>query len=119
MTGDGQYVLVGVARARERWSSDLARWATSGAAPIEFVKCLTADEANAVLGTGRRASALLLDARGPGIDRDLIATAADLGTPTIVVSDRSVHSTLAYQGYGRELPLDETDDLDPRPIHET
>jgi hypothetical protein len=91
MTGDGQYVLVGVARARERWSSDLARWATSGAAPIEFVKCLTADEANAVLGTGRRASALLLDARGPGIDRDLIATAADLGTPTIVVSDRSVH----------------------------
>ena len=45
MTGDGQYVLVGVARARERWSSDLARWATSGAAPIEFVKCLTADEA--------------------------------------------------------------------------
>ena len=32
MTGDGQYVLVGVARARERWSSDLARWATSRAA---------------------------------------------------------------------------------------
>jgi dTMP kinase len=24
-----------------------------------------------------------------------------------VVSDRSVHSTLAYQGYGRELPLDD------------
>ncbi len=24
-----------------------------------------------------------------------------------VVSDRSVYSTLAYQGYGRELPLDE------------
>jgi dTMP kinase len=24
----------------------------------------------------------------------------------LVVSDRSVHSTIAYQGYGRELPLD-------------
>ncbi len=91
MTGAEQFVLVGVARARERWSSDLARWSTSGAAPIEFVKCLTADEARAVLGSGRRASALLLDARGPGVDRELIAAAAEVDVPTIVVSDGSVH----------------------------
>ena len=91
MTAAEHYVLVGVARARERWSSDLARWSTSGAAPLEFVKCLTPDEARAVLGSGRRASALLLDARGPGVDRDLIAAAAEIGVPTIIVSDRTVH----------------------------
>jgi MinD-like ATPase involved in chromosome partitioning or flagellar assembly len=91
MTATEHYVLVGVARARDRWSADLARWSTSGAAPIEFVKCLTADEARAVLGSGRRASALMLDARGPGVDRDLIASAADLDVPTIIVTDRSVH----------------------------
>lgn len=91
MSAVEQYVLVGVARARERWASDLARWSTSGAAPLEFVKCLTPDEARAVLGSGRRASALLLDARGPGVDRDLIAAAAAVNVPTIVVSDGSVH----------------------------
>lgn len=29
-----------------------------------------------------------------------------LSAGRLVVSDRSVHSTIAYQGYGRELPLD-------------
>ncbi len=29
-----------------------------------------------------------------------------LSSGRLVVSDRSVHSTIAYQGYGRELPLD-------------
>lgn len=91
MSGGEQYVLIGVARPRERWSSDLARWSTSGAAPIEFVKCLTADEARAVLGSGRRASALMIDARGPGVDRELIDAAAAADTPTVVVSDGSIH----------------------------
>lgn len=91
MTGPGNYVLVAVARAREAWASDLARWSTSGAAPVELVKCLTADEARMVLGSGRRVSAVLIDARGPGVDRDLIDAAARDGVPTIVVSDRSVH----------------------------
>jgi hypothetical protein len=86
-----QYVLVGVSRSRERWASDLARWSTSGAAPIEFVQCLTAEEALVVLGAGRRVSALVISARGPGVDRDLVATAAAAGTPTIVVSDGTVH----------------------------
>jgi cellulose biosynthesis protein BcsQ len=91
VSGGEQYVLIGVARPRERWSSDLARWSTSGAAPIEFVKCLTADEARAVLGSGRRASALMIDARGPGVDRELIDAAAAADTPTVVVSDGSIH----------------------------
>ena len=71
-----RFVVVGVTRARARWVADLARWSTDGAAPIEFISCLTATEAGAVLGTGRRVSALLLDARGPGIDRDLIDAAS-------------------------------------------
>lgn len=91
MSSAEQYVLIGVARPRERWSSDLARWSTSGAAPIEFVKCLTADEARAVLGSGRRASALMVDARGPGVDRELIDAAAAVDIPTVVVTDGSIH----------------------------
>ena len=73
------YVIVGVARTRQGWFSEVARWSTSGAAPVEFLKCLTTDEARALLGSGRRASALLVDAATPGLDRELTADAAAFG----------------------------------------
>ncbi len=88
---DDTFVLIGVGRSRERWFSELGRWATTGAAPIDFVRCLSSEEALAVLGSGRRASALLVDARGPSLDRELVASAAQLRVPTLVVSDGSVH----------------------------
>lgn len=47
-----RFVVVGLARSRSRWFGELARWATAGAAPVDFVKCLTAEEARAVIGTG-------------------------------------------------------------------
>lgn len=104
-----RYVLVGVTRARARWVSDLARWATDGAAPIEFVSCLSATEAGAVLGTGRRVSALLLDARGPGIDRDLIDAARAADIPSIVVTDGTVHRDWSALGCTTVIE----DNLDP------
>lgn len=109
-----QYVLVGVSRAREQWASDLTRWATSGAAPIEFVQCLTVDEALVVLGTGRRVSALLVTARGPGADRELIDAAATHGVPTIVVADPTVHRD--WEALGVAAVVDH--DGDPRTLIE-
>ncbi|MFN7150237.1 MAG: hypothetical protein ACK4V6_12250 [Microthrixaceae bacterium] len=85
------YVVIGVGRSRERWFAELGRWSTTGAAPIDFVRCLSPEEALAVLGSGRRASALMVDARGPAVDRDLVAAAAQLRVPTLVVTDGSVH----------------------------
>ena len=85
------YVLVGLSRTRQRWFSDLARWSTSGAAPIELVKCLTVEEARAVLGSGRQLSALLVDAGTPGLDRDLIAEVRERRAATLVVTDGRVH----------------------------
>lgn len=84
------YVLLGVARTRRPWFSELSRWSTSGSAPLEFVKCLSAEEALAVLGTGRRISALIADAATPGVDRDLIGAARSAGVPTLVVTDGRV-----------------------------
>ncbi len=109
-----RFVVVGVTRARARWVADLARWSTDGAAPVEFVSCLTATEAAAVLGTGRRVSALLLDARGPGIDRDLIDAAAGAGTPSLVVTDGSVHRD--WEALGCAAVID--DRLDPATLVE-
>lgn len=80
-----RYVVVGLARSRCRWFGELARWATAGVAPIEFVKCLTSDEVRAVIGAGRPVSALLVDAGLTRLDRDLVEAAADAGAPTILV----------------------------------
>jgi cellulose biosynthesis protein BcsQ len=81
------YVLLGLARTRAPWFAHLLRWATSGSAPLDFVQSLTADEARAVLGSGRGFSAMLVDERTPGLDRNLIADAERLGVPTFVVLD--------------------------------
>lgn len=115
MSASEQYVLIGVTRAREQWSADLVRWSTSGTAPLEFVRCLSADEAHAVLGSGRRASALLVDARGPGADRDLIDAASMAGIPTIVVTDGVVHRD--WDALGCVAVIDH--ELDPTSLLET
>jgi hypothetical protein len=84
------FVLIGLARSRERWFSDLARWSTSAVAPIEYVKCLTVEETRAVIGSGRRVSALLVDAGVARLDRELIALATSVGAASFVVADPAV-----------------------------
>ena len=60
---------------------------------------------NAMTHLSHRAEALLIAAdRAQHID-EVVAPALAAGRH--VVSDRSVYSTLAYQGYGRRLPIDE------------
>jgi cellulose biosynthesis protein BcsQ len=85
-----RYVVLGLARSRCRWFVELAHWATAGIAPIEFVKCLTADEARAVMAAGRNVSAVLLDSGLARLDRDLVDSAHRSGTPTFLVDDPRV-----------------------------
>jgi dTMP kinase len=59
----------------------------------------------ATTGLAHRAEALLTAADRAQHIEQVVAPALAAGRH--VVSDRSVHSTLAYQGYGRCLPLDE------------
>ncbi|MST32488.1 hypothetical protein GHK86_07105, partial [Acidimicrobiaceae bacterium USS-CC1] len=70
-----RWVLLGLAPARAAWFGEVTRWSTSGALPAEFVKCLSAEEARARLGSGRPWSALVVDAAAPGFDRDLVDAA--------------------------------------------
>lgn len=60
---------------------------------------------NATTGLSHRAEALLAAADRAQHIEQVVAPA--LAARRHVVSDRSVHSTLAYQGYGRQLPIDE------------
>lgn len=59
----------------------------------------------ATTGLSHRAEALMTAADRAQHIEEIVAPTLAAGRH--VVSDRSVHSTLAYQGYGRQLPVDE------------
>lgn len=82
-----RYVVLGLAQVRATWFAELGRWATAGAAPMDFVKCVSPEEVRARLGTGRAVSALVADATRVGVERDLIDLARDAGCAVIVVDD--------------------------------
>jgi len=84
MTTD-RWVVLGLSHPRAGWFSTLARWSTTAAIPVDFVKCVSPDEARARLSSGRAFSAVLIGGDVAGMDRDLIETARDAGAAAVVV----------------------------------
>jgi CO dehydrogenase nickel-insertion accessory protein CooC1 len=82
-----RYVVLGLAHPRSSWFGEVARWATAGAAPIDFVKCVSAEEVNARLSSGRVVSALVADADRIANDRDLVDRAGRAQCAVLVVDD--------------------------------
>ena len=112
MARSGRYVALGLAHARSSWFRDVARWSNAAAVPVEFLKCLTVEEVRARLRTGRPLSALLVDARVPGLDRDLIDDAVSCGCAVIVVDDGIASRDWVALGASAVLPADfDRDDL--------
>lgn len=95
-----RYVVLGLAPARAAWFRDVARWATSASLPLEFLKCVSAEELRARLASGRPISAVLVDAGAPGADRDLCDTVR-LAGPYIV--GRMSLDVRRCQAVGREM----------------
>ncbi len=106
MTGE-RYVLLGLAPARASWFAAVAQWSTSATIAAEFIKCVSADEVRARLASGRRHSALLVDATSPSFDRDVVDAARATLTPVIAVrGPRSPAFAAADLGVVAELPAD-------------
>jgi MinD-like ATPase involved in chromosome partitioning or flagellar assembly len=84
MSGD-RYVVLGLAPPRAPWFTDVARWSTSAAAPVDFVKQVSIEEVRARLRSGRPFSALLVDGGSPGLDRDLVDLASVHRCAVVVV----------------------------------
>jgi hypothetical protein len=67
------------------WFADVGRWASAALVPLEFVRCVSPEEVAAHISSGRRFSAALVDGASHGLDRDLVATLAAAGCPTLVI----------------------------------
>jgi MinD-like ATPase involved in chromosome partitioning or flagellar assembly len=114
VTDGDRYVVLGLARVRAPWFRDVARWATSAALPVDFVKVVSGEEARARLRSGRPFSALLVDGGLAALDRDLVELAWQHGCVVIAVDDgRSVRSwrelgvhAVLPAGFEREQLLD-------------
>lgn len=106
MTGPDRFRLLGLAPARAGWFRSVAVWATSGALPAEFVKCVSAEEVRTRLATHGAYSALVADAALPAVDRDLVATATAAGCSVIVVADPRVERDWVALGATRLLRPD-------------
>ena len=81
------FIVLGVARPRTGWLTDVGTWSTSSMLPIEFIRCVSVDEVRARLHSDRRHSAVLLGADCSGLDRDLLEAAIEARCAPIVVTD--------------------------------
>ena len=100
-----RFVVLGLARPRSPWFSEVGRWASAGTAPLEFIKCVSPEEVRARLASGRVFSALLLDGSHGGADRDLIDSARSAGAATIVVQSGTTRNWIDL-GAASILPAD-------------
>src|SRR4051812_31904595 len=107
-----RYVALALAHVRSPWSTDVARWATAGALPLELVKCLSVAEVRARLSSGRPFSALLIDATSGQVDRDLIDLAGAHDVAVLVVDEHAGQRDWTALGADAVLPsLFTRDDL--------
>jgi len=118
VSGD-RYVVIGLAHVRSGWFTEVARWATAGSIPVEFVKCVSPEELRARVVGGRPFSAALLDGRLPAVDRDLLATLADAGISTLIVESTPDGTDWSALGATAHLvhPLDRASLLDTLATH--
>jgi hypothetical protein len=93
----GRYVFLLLAPPGAAWVGPLRRRLAAAAWPTELVLCAHSHEACALLASGRRHSALLVDA-GAKLDADLTDAAEAAGTPVIACGPDSGRLELSPVG---------------------
>jgi hypothetical protein len=101
-----RFVVLGVAAARSPWFAEVAQWAHAGSIPVEFVKCVSAEQARTRLASGRAHSAALFDGALPTVDRDLLEAAHDAGAAALVIDAGERHAH--WRGLGADAVLPAT-----------
>jgi hypothetical protein len=99
-----RFVVVGLARPRAAWFTEVGRWSTGAAVPVDFRKCVSAPELRAHLRADQVLSALLVDASLGVVDRDLTDEAAAIGCAVLVVDDGRARQDWPAIGVSAVLP---------------
>jgi hypothetical protein len=86
-----RYVVLGLANVRSPWFREVGRWATAAVLPVDFVRCVSAEELRARLAGGRTYSAALIDGGLHELDRDLIDMASASGAAIVIIDDGRTH----------------------------
>lgn len=105
---EARYVVAGAARPRSTWFNEVSQWANAGAIPAEFLKCVGLEELRGHMVSGRPLSSILVDGGLPGLDRDLLAVAAERDIAVIVARDARVPTD--WMGLGADAVLEPTFD---------
>lgn len=100
-----RYVVLGLGTTRTPWFTEVARWATVGSIPAEFVKCISPEELRVRLASGRPFSAVLVDAGTGAVDRDLIDTASRHQARVLVVDGTTGATARDWLGLGAAAVL--------------
>jgi MinD-like ATPase involved in chromosome partitioning or flagellar assembly len=107
-----RFVVLGLAHVRSTWFREVGRWSTNAAAPIDFVRCVSAEELQTIIETGRAVSAVMVDSGLPAFDRDVIDRVRRAGAAVIVVDDARVRRDWLGLGVTAVIPSDfDRDDL--------
>ena len=101
-----RFVVLGVAPARREWFRSVGRWANEAALPIDFIKCISVDEVQSRLESGRPFSALLIDALTPGLGRDILELSRSVGCGPIIIDNGLVDRD--WQELGAQAVLADT-----------
>ena len=127
------YVLLGLASGEPAWLEVVARLVGRRSADDEFIRCTGPVDLATRLGTGRPFSAVLVDHRTVGLDRELVRRASAAGCPVIVVGGTDDPGRLVSLGAaahmeeapsvldldamltGHATPIGRIDDLDGSP----
>lgn len=99
-----RFVVLGVAPARREWFRRVGKWANEAALPVEFIKCISVDEVQSRLESGRPFSALLIDSSTPGLGRDILELASSLGCGPIIIDNGLVDRDWRELGAQASLP---------------
>ena len=110
MSGE-RWRAAGVADPRAAWFSNVARWSTAAAIPVDFVKCVSADELRTRLVVGETYAAVLVGSDVAGVDQSLISEARDRGAAVIVVGDSTDRGGSQFGASAVLPPSFERDDL--------
>ena len=97
--------VAGLAVPNSGWFSELARWSTAAAVPVDFIKCVSVSEVRERFASGEVFSALLVGAAVGGLDRSLISDARAHGAAVIVVTSTAAEP---QNGLGATATLPES-----------